>query len=758
MILAVKSIIQRSKGDSKKNLCERVLWIDRNKDEIVVYPLIDLNDAISKSEDKSLPQVKKLSDVQNDLLTGLAFIRPVDHFERRIDYNDSRVNKYITKRDRLWEIVGKYLKDEPDIYDKKLRGVMITEIMACNIEGLKTKRSIYRVFRKYWRYGKTKEGLLELYEEFGAPGKSRVITKEVLNKVTEKLDVMPKRGKPRSSLILAPDLVGINIDESTLRLMLSVVKNFYNTSDKPTLTGAYQYLLENYYNVGVVVKDGIETPIIDPKGRYPSIDQFKYHFYKNRDLKDELIKREGKNRFNLSKRAVLGSSTENKQLGAGSVYQIDSTIASIYLVNRFDRTRIIGKPTVYLVIDVLTRKITGRYVSVNDPSWMALQMTLFDAFSCVSSTNVSSADSGSDHINFHEGACYLPEEIVWDRAREQLGIASDNITDIFETRIVNTASYRADWKGIIEQMFNQLREKIRRIGGSVKKGQKERGEADYRKDAHMDIEKFTDIVDEIIKHHNNHYLQDYPLNEKMLHDNVDPYPNELWEWSLQNQGVLRQFSAQKVMFHLLPKEKAIVTEHGVKFEGRHYSSLLIEDWFVKARSFKSWEIQISFDKRDTRYIYLLSEERQTIERCTLLPKDSEFEKYHFEEIADVNRREKVKARLHTKHNPIQYQSTAELNAFIDATSKSEKVKTEKALLEKGMNNLQINALNMEESRAEERERTRKDEAWTLGFTEKEKPTENVVSSVITTDTEDEMEPSYSPHNSMLNKLKRRKGV
>jgi hypothetical protein len=101
------------------------------------------------------------------------------------------------------------------------------------------------------------------------------------------------------------------------------------------------------------------------------------------------------------------ASIENNQMGPGSVYQIDSTTTDVQLVNRLDRTRNIGKPTVHFVIDKFTRKIVGQYVSINEPSWVALKMALFDAFSNV--------DRGSEGKNLLKKQCYLPQMIVCDR-------------------------------------------------------------------------------------------------------------------------------------------------------------------------------------------------------------------------------------------------------------------------------------------------------------------------------------------------------
>ncbi|WP_409346945.1 Mu transposase C-terminal domain-containing protein [Paenibacillus sp. MBLB4367] len=695
MILAKNSVIQWNRGfDEKEILMQRVLWIDEKRDEIVLFSLADKEDG-----DEELPQFQALSEIQEALSAEQAVVRPIDPYVRRINSKDEQYKKHVAKRDETWKKIGNYLLDEPDIYVSKLRGAIIKEILEKKEKGLKTKKSIYRLFRKFWKYGKTEDALYPHFEEFGAPGKPRVITEEMLQKAKVEGKKIPKRGRPRFILEADPTQEGINIDERTERLILSFIKRFFYSQKKPSLPETYDAFLVEYYTIDKRInKDGLTVPILDPEGKYPSWDQFKSLHYKNRDVVSELKAREGTKLFNLNKREVLGSSTDNDQIGAGSVYQIDSTITSVHLVNRFDPSRNIGKATVYLVMDVLARKIVGRYVSVNDPSWMAVQMALYDAFS-----NANPAFHTDDPM---EKICYLPECIVWDRAREQLGMASDHMAEAFAVILTNTASYRADWKGIIEQMFNQLRIKLRNIPGAVKKGYRERGEKDYREDAVVDIEEFTKYVDAIIAHHNNHIMVDYPMNETMLKDNILPTPNDLWDWGIKNGGALRQYSAQKVMFHLMPQKKASVTKGGLRIGNRYYTGRFAQDngWFVRARNAAYEKIEVAYDKRNPNYIYFLLDDGK-VERCELVEKDKFYQKYHEAEIDDIEKREKIKAKLQQKQ---QHESNAELKVY------------EKAMIEESTKKMELKnrersgrgkrTENVNESKNEERTRRLAEEA------------------------------------------------
>jgi len=72
---------------------------------------------------------------------------------------------------------------------------------------------------------------------------------------------------------------------------------------------------------------------------------------------------------------VLGSSSTDA-IGPGSVFQIDATVADVYLVSRFNRTHIIGRPVLYIVQDCFSKLIVGLYVGLEGPSWIGAAMAL----------------------------------------------------------------------------------------------------------------------------------------------------------------------------------------------------------------------------------------------------------------------------------------------------------------------------------------------------------------------------------------------
>ena len=115
---------------------------------------------------------------------------------------------------------------------------------------------------------------------------------------------------------------------------------------------------KNYYINGYKRVKGQLVGILLPDEMVPTYRQFLYWYNVTYNYKDKVIKHIGERQYNLTARPTVGSAT-NKASGPGDVFEIDATIADIYLVSEIDRSRIIGRPVIYIVKDVYSRMVTG---------------------------------------------------------------------------------------------------------------------------------------------------------------------------------------------------------------------------------------------------------------------------------------------------------------------------------------------------------------------------------------------------------------
>jgi len=92
-------------------------------------------------------------------------------------------------RDKNWSVIREIVDKEPEIYEKHQRSQLLRR--ASEMSGIKAN-NIYAFLDRYWRAGKSKNGLLPLYSNCGAKGKAR---KEVITSTDVQATTHKKSGK-----------------------------------------------------------------------------------------------------------------------------------------------------------------------------------------------------------------------------------------------------------------------------------------------------------------------------------------------------------------------------------------------------------------------------------------------------------------------------------------------------------------------------------------------------------------------------------
>ena len=81
------------------------------------------------------------------------------------------------------------------------------------------------------------------------------------------------------------------------------------------------------------------------------------------------------------KRALRGLTARNWEgvAGPGHTWAIDSTVGDIYLRSSVNRAWIVGRPIVYIIVDIWSTAVVGFYVCLTGPSWNTAKVSLFNA-------------------------------------------------------------------------------------------------------------------------------------------------------------------------------------------------------------------------------------------------------------------------------------------------------------------------------------------------------------------------------------------
>nr|WP_307905903.1 transposase [Clostridium botulinum] len=473
---------------------------------------------------------------------------------------------------------------------------------------------IKKIFSRFWQRGMTKNSLLPDYMNSGGKGKNK------------KLSTV-KIGRPKSVDYYGNSIGGINITDNVRQQFQISIDKYYRTKNKLSLKETYNYVLRDFFSDRYKEDGKIKYRIWD-KSLIPTYNQFYYWFKKLQNPKKDIIFRESKKEYNLKYRPILSNSTIETN-GPGTRFQVDATIADIYLVSSLNRNRIIGRPVVYAIIDVFSRLITGIYVGLEGPSWMGAMMALdnmiTDKVEFCRKYNI-------EIIEEQWPSKHLPEIIIADRGEFE-GYSVENLINNLNIKIENTSPYRGDLKGIVERNFRTINTKIKhKTPGAIQKEFRERGDRDYRLDATLTLDEFTSIIIKMMIYHNNKLIDKYPMEKEMIKDGITPIPIRLWNWGIENKkGRLRIIDQERFRLNILPKGKASVSRAGIRFKNLYYGSqkAIEEQWFIKS---KVRNVEIVYDPRNMNQIYIPYEDGINYEKCYLLEGSMQYKDCILEEI------------------------------------------------------------------------------------------------------------------------------
>lgn len=421
-----------------------------------------------------------------------------------------------------------------------------------------------------------------------------------------------KLGRPRKYTLG----VGAIVDEHIEKLFRRVIDKYLLTEKQHSFPYAhrkFKTLYETYY------PDVAESEI-------PSNWQMMY-FYKREYGQVKKIKSRANKIEYLKDIQPLLSTVNANVLGPGSRFEIDATIADIYLISDSDRKNIVGRPIVYIVIDVFSRMVVGFYIGFESPSYVAAMQALAMAMT----DKIEYCKQYGIDISPEEWpAIGLPDAILADRG-ELLGHQIEALERNFSVRIENTPPYRGDAKGIVERNFKTLQANFKPYAPGVVTGNKikKHGGKDYRLDATLTVHEFTEIIlASILVRNNFHPLVKYDRSIDMPSD-LPMTPLSLWNWGLQHRtGKLRTVSEDALKVSLLPRTKATFSELGVCIFGVYYvaQEILANGWMHRGKEVhRPQSFDAAYDPRTADYIYLFPQNNSAeYWLCRLTPRSREF--------------------------------------------------------------------------------------------------------------------------------------
>ena len=720
--LTVNNIIQYLNNSSGKPEIVRIVYLNGSDDAAFVMDLC---------ANKGFPEFCRPSSIMNDLELGEAEIMTDDPWATSVKDTDlSDTDKEL--RDRAWNIISDLAdpSKEPAIFYKKQRNKFFADVMK---EYEILPRSLHKYMRRFWQRGKVKNALLPDYKNSGAAGKERSAGQV-------------KRGRKKKQQHDPEIGPGVNVDEDMKKIFRLAISKFYRDSNEITLQDAFNLMLAEYFFEDFYYDENkVKKTILMPPEKKPTYAQFHYWYNKEKDIEKDVTARKGKHKYALTSRPLLNNST-SQVFGPGYRFEIDATVADVYLVSSHNPTWIIGRPIIYVIIDVFSRLIAGLYVGLEGPSWIGAMMALAN---CVTDKVKFCSEYGIA-ISEKDWACQsLPFTLLGDGG-EIAGVDIETLATNLRVRVETAAVERADLKGIVERNFRTIHEKVKPfLPGQVPKDAYKRKGLKYMLDAKLDIHRFTKIIIDGVLRHNRQYLKYYSRDEMMIAADVPPIPNQLWHWGITNRtGYLNAFSEETVKLNLLPEDFGRINRSGLTFKKMRYSCdrALREGWFIKGGNRDSEQVRVTYDPRKANYIYLKTRDGRDFDKCFLLPTE---EKYMNKTVEEIEYLHNFESWQKQRNLPQEQQEFADHAAFVRSVV-AEGEQEAKKFFDPTVSDTSRVA-QIPKNRRFEKEKRREEEAFDLG--KNEAPTEQAKIIPINPNIQIQ-KPENSDHSNGLDILSR----
>lgn len=339
--------------------------------------------------------------------------------------------------------------------------------------------------------------------------------------------------------------------------------------------------------------------------------QYTYYINKHAVLDDDLARNL---RSKERKQGYLGSVHAN---GPGEVYEIDATIGRLYLVSDEDSPTLLGKPTIYLIVDRWSRFIVAIYLSLRSPSYEEVRHALLIAFTS-REQRFKNLSVDIDDVRWPIGS--MPAVLCPDRG-------SDFMSESMEQSVVNDLRIELtplpplcpDGKAIVERLIRELK---RRMAASGMKGvyadrpmdphSKRAARKAEEAAVHSLSEAYRPLIEFVVDHNNRPHTT-LKRRRVLSLNNVPPTPKEAYLWGLKNITGLRRAPLTDSDYQklLLSTDKASISNGVLRYKQRPYMPENEAAYDLAAKSTtRALSIDIRLDKTEPFEIYVVTTRRE----------------------------------------------------------------------------------------------------------------------------------------------------
>lgn len=530
------------------------------------------------------PLCGKLLWIKNDVLDQLIEDRILHTIELvRENFLDSPAD--LQRYEWRKKVMGSFLRFDSlqvSIRSHASIGRLVTHAVA---EYGVSRTFVYTMWSLLCRYGFTEEGLRPRFDRCGAPGKVRDCSPTGRAKAGRKTN-----GQRLARQTGQPD-PQVQPGMSAAWRQLIMMADRMIPAPKPRFPKRFRDVIANGFSKHFCEVDGDRKPIPLKFGEYPNQDQVRRVLEVEIPALQRLLDKTTKGHYQRAMRGMKARGWKGVA-GPGHTWQIDSTVADIYLRSSINREWIIGRPILYIIVDVWSTAIMGFYVCLRGPSWEMAKVALFSALTSPESLGELWGYAPWSTLYPHPGP---PIVLLCDRG-EYLSQAAMITALGFLDRMSYAAPYRPDLKGLVEVMHRITKDHQYWVPGAI---DARRAEYELRKfdasKAVFTVSEYTALLHNIFTSYNLTADRRRRMDVSMTAAGVIPSPAGLWRWGHDAGIGIRQHRSQSELIKLLlPEGKAKVSREGISFNKLAYGldTPAMTQWTAKARNFGSWDIPV----------------------------------------------------------------------------------------------------------------------------------------------------------------------
>jgi hypothetical protein len=519
-------------------------------------------------------------------------------------------------RQRRQALIEPLLKN-PALFERKGRTQLIADHATKNGVSQQTVRTCLTL---WFQGGQTPDALLTNYKSSGKP----------------KPEESEEKRPPKKPKRVDPDFVGPPSPFAPSR------GSSYKTTHRSrpfALLGARREAvrtkLRELYEAGVerttVYRCVIEALFRDSAGEWlpewciPSHKQIRYLWNEVTGFRERLVQQHGRASVENNQKPLTGSVLQHA-VGAGYVYEIDSTIADIWICSRDDRFTIIGKATCYFVVCRWSRAIVGFHLTLDKPSWAgakeALCTVVMDKRKLCELWGAKYDENAwvsGDTVCFH---------VVADRGSEMVGVPSDQVAENVNIGFTVMPAQMSVLKGMVECTFKLIHQHIREnlpgyeLPQNIFARQKDKN---YEQVASRTLDEVAVELIDLIGVHNNYIYTRMERDAELA--GTLPTPRAMWAADMyRRSGMHRGLDEDWMRSKLRPRKRCVVRREGIKVNGLYYhcDRAYEDEWFERAAS-KRFRMWVSYERGLTDFVWIHNPEwGDEPVKATLAPRSAHF--------------------------------------------------------------------------------------------------------------------------------------